>query len=247
MQKKWGIILSIINVACLLAVTAVSITVWAAEQKKVSGNGSIKVTVNNGGDNGVIGGGTIDGTISGGIKLNGGSVFQIDGETYNNRGIIIEQVSLARFQQFDIGEINLAADPNGCAYAYIWFTVSNSGEKEMSVNVSVWNAAAEQEYIQSEFADTVSGYISAEIYYVGFGENEFEDIGGIINYMEYYKSVGAPFEVESGITAYSRDYDAGVSVPVGSTQNIIVYYSVSDAFMNIPECEIGIDLEFNAA
>jgi hypothetical protein len=247
MQKKWGFILYIVNAACLLAITAASITVtiWAIEQetneyKKISGPGSISVIVG--------GGGMLDIGISGGIKLNAGSNVTVNGSQAVNSAEIIEQDSLYGLSQFNIGEINLVADQNGDAYALIWFTVENRSETDMTVKVDLWSGSPDGKYLEEAFLDSIPDHITTEIYYINiFEDGEFQSIEDIISHMETYKKAGTPLDQNSGIILCPRSYSADLAIALGATQNIVVCYSVDGAVASIQKFYIGMDLTFSSS
>jgi hypothetical protein len=249
MQKKWGILLSVLWTACLLTITTVSIVIWAVVQKRIkeiSGNGSVTITVKDGNNGGTVSGAAIAGTICGGIQLNDGSAVEIDGVIYKNSAEIITPQDLANVGNFNIGDINLTADTNGSAHIYIWFTVYNADTAGMTASINLWSGTAAAKQTGENFLNGADSYnMTTVIYDANFVAEEFESAAEIISYMENYRAADTPFAPDSGITTHTQNYNADIGIDIGTTKNIIIYYAVSNITANAPEFNIGIDLEFS--
>jgi hypothetical protein len=217
MQKKWAIVLSIIDVACLSAVTAMSVIVWAVQDKNKSITGSGSITVDNGG-----GAAEISAQLSAGINGANGTVTGI----LDNA---LDAVNLANPQDindlvsFDIGEITLAAA--GCVN--IWFTVTNSTAANLTVTVSLTDEGGQ--------AFAVPGYVEAAHYTVAYEQNKCEDLSGAFDCL----SIGLDKEYEPAIigdTTYRSGEEYlqyyGISenntavIPHNKTQTLIVRFTI---------------------
>jgi hypothetical protein len=242
LKIKWQTYIVVINIACLVALTTASIYAWASGRngENATGSGKVTITVED----------SISGTITGGVFLSGNSTIEnglagVETTGVTNNSIIMETTELSSAGSFNMGKINIIVDKGGNAYAYIWFTIENTGDKSITANVNLWSTTQNEVLVyDSDFITEMTNKgITTEIYSARFTEN-FEDTDDIIYEIERYKS--NEDALINGLIKHSNKHTTDIEIAVGKaqTQNIVICYAIENASINATEFGIGVDLMF---
>jgi hypothetical protein len=242
MRAKWNVCLTIMNITCLIAFTTVSIYAWASGKngENATGSGKVTITVED----------SISGTITGGVVLSGNSTIEsglagVEMTDATNKSIIIETTELSSAGSFNMGKINIIVDKGRNAYAFIWFTIENTGDKSIMANVNLWSVSQNETLVyDSDFiTDMTNKGITTEIYSARFTEN-LEDTDNIIYEIERHKL--NEDALITGLIKHSNKHTTDIEIAVGEaqTQNIVICYSIENASINTTEFGIGMDLMF---
>jgi hypothetical protein len=210
-----------------MAVTTVSVTVWAVSQKNITGGGTI--TKGGGGLVGVTD--DISALVSAGKQINAGQVTLLDN--------FANPQNIQDFDSFNIGDIELDDD----GFVNVYFTITNQSSAPISAAVTLTGETN---------GSFTAGGVTAVKYTAVFAEGKCETVGSVLyvintaldnyqgstedgrtftaaeDYLEYY-----------GITAYSRT--DGLQISQNETKTLVIRYTIGDLKGTF---NMGISLDF---
>ena len=231
-KNRWGIILAIINVACLMAVTTVSIVVWAVNDKNkdIAGNGTVTIT------------GAISAEMTAGKQVNGGGIAALSG-TVGGSSVPLTGVDIQNLSVFSIGNIDASAGE----YINVYFTIKNkSATDTLKVTAFLTNGTPGAAFADDNVETTkyTTGELDEDIEdaleklnwaLTDFAPDDIRTEG--INWAALGGASGASYLAYHGITPYG----SFLSIPPNKTRTLVVRY---DMGTNATTFTLGIDLNF---
>lgn len=214
--------MAIVNVACLLAVTTVSVAVWAVNNSKTVKSDRNMVTVI---------GDDVSAEMSAGKQVSGGIIESLSG-TVGGDEMSLTDVDLQNLSSFTIGDITVLAG----GYVNVWFTVENlSADAPLNVAVSLTDGA------DNPFSNE---NVTTEIYgaYWNGDEAHITDINNFLTNLNM--TLGTSNEIATDLLAYDIEetQNSMVTIPEGAKKSVIVRYDIGASAVNF---DIGINLTFS--